>query len=219
MPLKPRAVELLKQGQSADALHWQFVGEGYDPEEVRAVLTELVALQHQAAAMDPARLREEAKWMLFRGASIEDVVQHFVRVGIPEEHARPEAQRIEASVARLRPCQRCGTPTDPEQFYMDLSGFKICRGCNLRDEIGRSEQRGIARDLEAVGALGVGGMLVTSMISNSIANQAHGMTANPFCAHCKQPSGFHVAAVDPQTRARLDPTAEWVCRLCWQKIK
>ncbi len=218
-PLRARAIELLKEGHSADALHVRFVQEGESPEEVRAVLTELVALQHQAAAMDPTRLRGEAKWMFVRGASIDDVVAHFVRVGVPEEPARAEATKLLAVVRAMKPCQRCGAPTEPSELVMDLGGFFICRACNLRDEISRSEQRGIARDLKMVGALGggVGGMLLASAVSESIANRATATQA-PFCARCAQPSGVHVSAFSPADRQRLDPTAEWACRLCGGKI-
>lgn len=218
-PLRTRAIELLKEGHSADDLHWRFVGEGENPEEVRAVLTELVALQHQAAAMDPKRLRGEAKWMLLRGASIDDVVAHFVRVGVAEAPAREEAAKLQAAVRAMRPCQRCGTPTEPSELVMDTGGFSICGGCNLRDEIGRSEQRGMARELEMVGALGggVGGMLLASAVSESLANHSPSTQA-PFCARCRQPSGVHVRAFAPADRQRLDPTAEWACRLCGAKI-
>jgi hypothetical protein len=102
---------------------------------------------------------------------------------------------------------------------MDLSGFSICRGCNLRDEIGRSEQRGIARDLEMVG--GIGGSLATSMLATAIATSAeqhHGGTSRPFCGRCRQPTGVHVSWVDVGVRARVDPTATWLCGQCWQKI-
>lgn len=223
-PLRTRAIDLMKNGHSADALHWMFVGEGQDPNEVHAVLSELVALQHQAAAMDPTRLREDAKWMFYRGAPMEDVIAHFVRAGVAEEHARPEAERMQAAAAKLKPCQRCGTPTPPEAFFMDLSGFNVCRGCNLRDEIGRSEQRGIARDLETVGSIGFAGMgiaLTASMAAQSIdqnANNYHGWTAAPFCGACKQPSGLHVSRLHMSTRAQVDPTAEWICGHCWKKI-
>jgi hypothetical protein len=220
VPLRTRAIELLKQGHTADAIHVMFVNEGQDPNEVRSVLTDLVALQHQAAAMDPKRLREEAKWMLFRGASVDDVVAHFVRVGVPEEHARPEAQRMSDFVQKFQPCQRCGTPTAPDQFFMDLSGFNICRGCNLRDEIGRSEQRGIAREIDAIGG-GFAGSMASSMIAYTIAADAeryHGGTSRPFCAQCRQPTGIHVAWVDPRYRATVDPTATWICHQCGRKI-
>jgi len=221
-PLRARAIELMKQGHTADSLHEFFVAEGAHPEEVRGVLTELVALQHQAAAMDPERLRGEARWMFLRGASVDDVVMHFVRVGVPEEHARPEAARVLAIVQKMKPCQRCGTPTDPASFYMDLSGFSICNTCNLQDEIGRSEQRGVARDLEMIGGVGgIGGMLAVSMVADAMAASAeghHGHTSTPFCGQCRTPSGIHVSRVDAVTRARLDPRSQWVCGRCWAKI-
>lgn len=223
VPLRTRAIELMKEGHTADALHVRFVQEGEDPEEVRSVLTELVALQHQAAAMDPERLRNEAKWMFHRGASVDDVVAHFVRVGISEEHARPEAEKILVVVQRMQPCQRCGTPTEPSAFVMDFSGFKICSGCNLRDEIGRSEQRGVARDLEAVGMFGGGavGALAVGFIADAMAHEAnthHGATSSPFCSRCKTPTGVHVSRYDPATRSRFEPNAQWVCHQCGAKI-
>ena len=221
IPLRNRAIDLMREGHTADALHPRFVSEGEDPEEVRAVLTELVALQHQAAAMDPERLRGEARWMFLRGAPIEDVVAHFVRVGVPEEHARPEAARVLEAVRKMQPCQRCGTPTDRADLYMDLSGFSICKSCNLHDEIGRSEQRGLARDLEAIGGFGgLGGGLAVSMIADAVSAGAnnHGHTSQPFCGRCRKPSGVHVSQLDANLRARIDPKAEWACLHCGQKI-
>jgi hypothetical protein len=209
----------MKAGHTADALHVRFVGEGEDPEEVRAVLTELVALQHQAAAMDPDRLRGEARWMFGRGASVDDVVAHFVGVGVSEAHARAEAQRLEAAFRSLRPCQRCGTPTEPERMCMDLSGFSICPGCHLRDEIARSEQRAVARDLEMVGAMaGVGGLVAMSFVADAMSTGGLGQTSRPFCARCRQPTGVHVSQIAPAFRAQIDPTAEWACGHCGQKI-
>lgn len=219
IPLRTRAIELLKQGHHADHVHWRFVNEGESPDEVRAVLTELVALQHQAAAMDPARLRHDATSMFLRGASIDDVVAHFVRVGVAEEHARPEAERIKASAAKLRTCPRCGTWSAAADMTMDLTVFMICRGCNLRDDIQRSEQRGIARDLEGVGGFGMGGLALATVATVMAANAtaaAHGVgqTYRPFCQRCAAPTGIHVNALDPQTRSRVAPGAEWVCRQC-----
>jgi hypothetical protein len=220
-PLRPRAIELLKAGHTPEDVHWQFVNEGADPDEVRAILTELVALLHQAAAMDPKRLRTEATWMFLRGASIDDVVLHFVRVGVAEEHARPEATKILEAVRKMRPCQRCGTPNEPGNLVMDLSGFSICSTCNLRDEIGRSEQRGLARDLEMIGGVtGVGGALVVSVVSDAMHAQANqiGQTRQPFCARCARPSGIHVSNLVATARGRVDPTAQWVCHFCLEKI-
>lgn len=219
--LRPRAIELMKAGRPADAIHVQFVNEGADPEEVRAVLTELVALQHEAAARDPVRLRNEAQWMFLRGASTEDVVAHFVRVGIAEEHARPEAARVLAIVQKMKPCQRCGKPTNAADLVFDLSGFTICKGCHLQDEIGRSEARGMAADLEAVGAFGGLAVAMTmSVVQSGLEAQANnlGHTHRPFCAACRTPSGVHVHVIDPATRARLDPSASFVCGQCGRKI-
>ncbi|MBS2017067.1 MAG: hypothetical protein JST00_29545 [Deltaproteobacteria bacterium] len=223
VPLRARAIELLKQGHHADQLHWHFVNAGEDPEEVRAVLTELVALQHEAAAMDPARLRHEATNMFLRGASVDDVVAHFVRVGVAEAHARPEAERIRAAAAKLKSCARCGTWSDAADMRMDLSGFMICRGCNLRDEIQRSEQRGFARELEGVGGFGIGGLAIatvaTAMAANATATANNvGQTHRPFCPRCAGPTGIHVSALAPQWRARAPAGAEWVCRQCGTAI-
>ena len=195
-----------------------FVAEGSDPEEVRAVLTELVELQRQAAAQDPTRLRGEAMWMFSQGASVEHVVAHFVSVGLADAVARPEAERLFAAFQRMRPCQRCGRPTEPRELVFDATGFSICNGCNLRDEIARSEQRGVARDLALVGVVGgVGGALIASMAADMTGNYAGG-TSQPFCARCRRPTGVPVGVLGPDVRARLDPRASWVCSACWQRI-
>lgn len=219
LPIRPRAIALLKEGRTPEHVHVMLVSEGADPEEVRSVLTELVALMHQAAAMDPTRLRGEAKWLYARGAPVEEVVRHFVRVGVAEDAARAEAERLYASFQKLLPCQRCGELTDPSDFFMDLSGFSICRGCNLRDEIGRSERRGWAREIETVGfvAGGVGGALIASAAANAVTTGG-AVTTRPFCGRCRQPWGIHVSTVYPSARPHLDPTATWVCSQCGQKI-
>lgn len=214
---------MMKQGHHADQLHWHFVNEGESPEEVRAVLTDLVALQHEAAASDPVRLRHEATTMFIRGASVDDVVAHFVKVGVAEEYARPEAERIQAAAAKLRLCKRCGGWSNGADMTMDLTGFLICRDCNLRDDIQRSEQRGIARDIESVGGFGLGG-LAYATVATAIAANAHaaannvGQTHVPFCSRCAAPSGIHVSALDVQTRDRVPPGIEWVCRQCGCEI-
>ncbi|HEY8077783.1 MAG TPA: hypothetical protein VIF62_26840 [Labilithrix sp.] len=219
LPIRPRAIDLLKQGQTPEAVHVQLVSEGADPEEVRAVLTDLVALLHQAAAMDPERLRGEAKWLFLRGAPVEETARHFVRVGVEENAARAEAERLYASFSKLRPCQRCGELTDPSVFVLDLGGFSICRGCNLRDEIGRSEQRGVAREMEAIGVLGggLGGAIVASIAANAM-TPSGAITTRPFCGRCRQPWGVHVSTVAPAARVHLDPSASWVCGQCGLKI-
>jgi hypothetical protein len=142
-------------------------------------------------------------------------------VGVAEDAARVEAERLYALFQKLRPCQRCGEPTDPGDFVLDLGGFSICKACNLRDEIGRSEQRGIARELETVGMLagGVGGALIASMAAtNAAATYGGAVTTRPFCARCRQPWGIHVSTIAPAGRAHLDPSASWVCGQCGQKI-
>jgi hypothetical protein len=220
LPLRPRAIALLKEGHTPQSVHMMLVSEGQSPEEVRSVLTELVALMHQAAAMDPARLRGEAKWYFAQGAPVEEVVGHFVRVGVAEDAARAEAARLYAAFQKLRMCQRCGALTDPSDHVLDLAGFSICNGCNLRDEIGRSEQRGIARDLETAGFLGggMGGMLITSLASEAMMSGPGTVTTRPFCARCRQPWGVHVSTIAAPAHARLDPSATWVCGQCGQKI-
>jgi hypothetical protein len=220
LPLRPRAIALLKEGHTPEVVHVTLVSDGESPEEVRSVLTELVALMHQAAAMDPGRLRGEARWYFAQGAPMEEVVRHFVRVGVAEDAARTEAERLYTAFQKLRMCQRCGVLTDPTDFVLDLAGFSICKGCNLRDEIGRSEQRGIARDLEAVGMLGggMGGVLLTSIASDAMMSSTGTVTTRPFCARCRQPWGVHVSTIAAAARARLDPSATWVCGQCGQKI-
>src|SRR4249920_3184442 len=47
LPLRPRAIALLKEGHTPEAVHVMLVSEGQSPDEVLAVLTELVALMHQ----------------------------------------------------------------------------------------------------------------------------------------------------------------------------
>ncbi len=216
LPLRERAIVALKAGHTPDQAHAALVGEGENPDDVRAVLMELIALQQQAAAQDPKRLRGEAIWMYAHGSSIEDVVQHFVRTGIAPEFARPEAERMLAVFRTMRPCQRCGTPTSPAELVFDPSGFSICNTCNLRDDITRSEYRGMVRTLETFGALG-GGVAVLAAAAALDGNVPTG-TTQPFCPRCQQSSGVHVSVIDPATRAGLDPRFQWVCSRCWQGV-
>jgi hypothetical protein len=208
---------LLKDGRTADELRVLFVAEGLDSAEVDAVLHELVALQRQAVAMDPAHLRADAQAMFAQGASVEHVVARFVQMGVAEVHARPEAERLHAAFRAARPCQRCGAPTPPSDLVYDLGGFAICARCNLTDEIQRSENRGLARDLEMIGGL-AGGGLVASFAAGAMANAAPAGTSAPFCARCRMPSGVHVSRFDAPTRARLDPSWQWVCGRCFARI-
>jgi hypothetical protein len=79
----------------------------------------------------------------------------------------------------------------------------------------------MARELEAVGALGgFGGALIAGAVSDALHTQAErgGHTAQPFCPRCARPTGIHVTQMNASQRARLDPTAEWACFTCGQKI-
>ena len=215
--LRERAIVLMKEGRTPDEIETLFVWEGADATQARAVVAELAALQRKAAAMDPARLRAEAHWMFSQGAAVEHVVAHFVQAGVAEAHARPEAERLHAAFRSLVPCQRCGAPTPPSETVFDQGGFRVCNSCNLRDEIGRSEQRGLVRDFEVLGALGGLGALA-STVGSAIENMPVGGTAQPFCGRCRAATGVAVTRFTPDVRARLDPTAAWVCPRCWQKI-
>ncbi len=218
--LRDRAITLMKDGRTADELRVLFVAEGADPHEVRAVLDELATLQRKAVAMDPERLRGEANWMFARGAQVEHVVAHFVQAGVAESFARVEAERLFAIFRTLRPCQRCGTPTPPNDLVFDLRGFQVCAACNLRDEIQRSEQRGLASELESLAVLGgVGAVTAATAVQSAVdANAGATGTTNPFCPACRVPSGVHVSTLPPDYRARLDPRWPWVCSRCWRPI-
>jgi hypothetical protein len=213
------AIQLLKSGRAPDDVYAHLVAAGADQAEADALVGELIALKRQADAMDPARLREDAKWMLARGASEDDVVRHFVGAGIAEEHARPEAARIADAVRRMRPCQRCGTLVQPGRMLFDTAGRSICQDCHTRDEIVRSEVRGIASTMESIGLLGgVGGMLIASTVANSVVNNTTApppQAQRPFCPHCRVPSGMHISEVDPRMRAQLHAGWSWVCGSCW----
>jgi hypothetical protein len=211
--LRDEAVSMMKEHRLPDTVYAHLVSRGVDINEAHALVTELVALKQKADALDPNRLREEAKWMLFRGANVEDAVAHFVRAGIAEEHARPEIVRILALVKRLRPCQRCGAPVAPEEMVFDLRGLSVCNRCNLQDEIGRSEQRGIASTLESVGM-----SPMFAEAASGLAQSFEPQVTRPVCAHCRIPSGVHVSALLPEVRARIDPRASWLCGQCGQVI-
>ena len=78
MSLRERAVVLMKEGRTADEIQTLFVWEGHDAAEVHAIVAELARLRREAEAMDPVRLRNEAQWMLARGASVDDLVDFVV---------------------------------------------------------------------------------------------------------------------------------------------
>lgn len=225
-PLRDRAILLLKDGRGADELRVLFVAEGNDPHEVHAVLTELVALQRQAvaestfaaraAAVDPNRLRADAQWIFTQGGDVNAIVAHFVGNGVPEVHARPEAERLVAIFRTFRPCQRCGTPTAPRSFVMDLNGLSICPGCNLRDGINASNARAVANELEAVAGMSIAGSLAALAVD--LAAPPPVGSTSPWCATCRAQTGVHVNVAPPAVRARLDPRWQWICRQCWRPI-
>lgn len=219
----------MKDGRSADELRVLFVAEGNDPHEVRAVLAELVALQRQAASestfaaraavVDPNRLRADAQLIFAQGGGVDAIVAHFVGNGVAEAHARPEAERLVAIFRTFRPCQRCGTPTPPQSFVMDLNGLSICTSCNLRDEINASQSRAVASEMESI-AIGPGALAIKAVAvleADLLAPRAIGSTS-PWCATCRAQTGVHVNVAPPAVRAQLDPRWQWVCRQCWRPI-
>jgi len=220
--LRDRAVLLMKDGRSADELRVLFVAEGNDPHEVQAVLTQLVALQRQAVAeaafaaraatVDPNRLRADAQWIFSQGGNVDAIVAHFVRNGVAEEHARPEAERLMAIFRTFLPCQRCGTPSPPKSFVMDLNGLSICMGCNLRDGINASNARAVASEMEAVA-----GSSLAALAIDLAAPPPLGSTS-PWCATCRAQTGVHVNVAPQAVRAQLDPRWQWICRQCWRPI-
>src|SRR5688572_943601 len=101
MTLQDEAVAMMKHGSPPGAVYARLVAQGMTDNEARALVDGLVALKQQAAALDPKRLREEAIWMFWNGATADDVVRHFVTVGVAEEHARPEVDRILVAVSKM----------------------------------------------------------------------------------------------------------------------
>ena len=112
-PLRERAILLMKDGRSPDELRVVFIAEGLNAAEVNAVIAELTAQKRQADALDPKRLRSDARWMFEQDASVDHVVAHFVSLGIAEAHARPEAERLLAAQTPF--CPSCRTPTGVHQ--------------------------------------------------------------------------------------------------------
>jgi hypothetical protein len=147
--LRSAAIEMMKHGAPPEQVHAHLVAQGAPEGEVHAFVSELVRLKREAEARDPARLREQAKWMFVRGASVDDVVRAFEAAGVAAKHARPEAERILAVVRTLRPCQRCGTPIAPSEALFDPQGRSICVVCHSRRDMGVPALRG----MDAVTAL------------------------------------------------------------------
>lgn len=196
---------MLKQGAHPGTIHQHLVARGMSDADARGVIDELLALKRQAEASDPERLREEAKWMLMQGRTVEQVVQRFAAAGIAEEHARPEAERLLALVRRMQPCERCQSPMLVSEAFFDPAGRRVCRTCHGRDEVGASERRALASDLEE---LGVPAVMLSPM------RGVHGPEASvPVCPRCRVP-GVHPSAVHPEARRQIHPAWSFVCPRC-----
>ena len=210
--LGAEAVRMLKADLPPETVHAFLVSHGVTNDEAYVFVSDLVAMKRDASHLDPVKLRDEGKWMLLRGGTPDDVLRHFVSAGVAEEYARPEIAKIIARVAAMRPCQRCGTPTEQADLVFDLRGTTVCNRCNLQDEIGRSEQRGIASTLESVGF----NPLLVDAIANAIPAQSAPQRA--YCQYCRVPSGVHVSSLQPDVRARYPQGWSWVCGQCGQPI-
>jgi len=145
------AISLLKTGTPPAAIYSRLMAAGMTDAQARSMLDELLALKHKADAMDPARLRNEAIWMLWNGAPAEQVVQHFVAAGVADEHARPEVDRIAVAITKMRPCDRCRRPMDPAAAFFDGYGRQVCKTCNSMDEIGNAQRRVVDGAMEMIG--------------------------------------------------------------------
>ena len=69
-----------------------------------------------------------------------------------------------------------------------------------------------------VGLGGVGAVLAVSAAQAVVDANVGTGTANPFCNTCRAPTGVQVTTLPPDWRARLDPSWQWVCPRCWQRI-
>jgi hypothetical protein len=209
--VEAEAIEWMKAGAAPGEVHARLLAHGVADGNARAIVDRLVALKRQAEAMDPARMREEAKWMLFRGAPIEHVVAHFCAMGVSPEHALPEAERIAAAVRRMVPCERCASPVVPEEAFFDPQGRRVCKRCNTLDTIDAGERRVVEGVLEMVGVPAIAAQSVAGA-PNVAYRQA------PWCARCQRASGVHVNALPPQYRAHVHPGWLYVCGYCMQGL-
>ncbi len=214
------AIDMLKDGHPPEAVHARLVELGGANDEVYAFVSELVRLKSEAAARDPARLREEAKWILLRGGTVEDVVAAFAAVGVAGEHARPEAERILARVRTMRPCARCQMPMTPTETIFDTMGRSICLRCHTRDEIARSEQRGMLSEMESFGLGGPFiGMAVGAIVQHTQAppDTAYptgpSAPAGPMCPSCRASALVSTSTLPPHHPASSSG-ALWVCFRC-----
>jgi hypothetical protein len=209
--VEAEAIEWMKAGAAPSVVYDRLLARGVADSDARAIIDKLIVLKRQAEAMDPARLREEAKWMLFRGAPIEHVVAHFTAMGITPEHARPEAERIAAAVRQMVPCQRCASPVLAEEAFFDPQGRRVCKRCNTMDTIDAGERRVVENVLEMVGLPAIAAQSMSGA-QNAAYRQA------PWCARCQRASGVHVNALPPQYRAQVHPGWLYVCGFCMQGL-
>lgn len=203
---------MMKAGHHPASVFAQLRARGVADLDARAYVDQLVALKQQAAAMDPTRLREEAKWMLWQGAPAEQVVERFKSLGIAEEHARPEVERILASLRTMRACDRCRMPMAPEETFLDTSGASVCRRCHARNEIHASERRVFEGALEMV----TGSPLIGNALGNMYDTSRPDIA--PYCGRCRMATGIHVNALDPPRRASIPPGWTFVCNTCGNGI-
>lgn len=212
---------MLKNGHVPGAVHGYLVRAGAPFEESQALVHELLALKAQAEARDPARLREEAARMLMQGAPHEHVLQYFASVGIAEEHARLEIERIAEAVKSMVPCQTCGRPVAPREAFFDAQGNQVCKKCNVRNELGAAQERAIQSEKNernnalAIGMLGVFSgapkLAVRGFVAASRSGPAPGPTT---CPRCKLSSGVHVSLLPPHLAGNLQPGWTYACNQC-----
>jgi hypothetical protein len=88
-----------------------------------------------SAPIDVAALRDEAKWMFVRGATVDDVVRMFGAAGVLEAHGRPEAERILGVVRAMCPCARCGAWLMKHEVYLDLMANSLCDVCFTKTQV------------------------------------------------------------------------------------
>lgn len=178
--LTAEAVELLKQGVAPEAVHQRLVALGADPEEALAHVARLVALQREAQARDPSRLRLEVRAMLDRRVPLEDVVSYLGSLGIAEEHARPEVTRLLAVARRewaLPRCQRCGVRMESADSFFDIRGAQVCRRCHGADLRGAADGRAIESVLEQVG-------VPMAAFSGVVEAGLQALPSRPWCPSC-----------------------------------
>jgi hypothetical protein len=211
--LTNEAVTPMKQGRPPEMVYSHLLSRGLDGFQARSLVDQLVAFKRQAEAMDPARLREDAKWMLSQGATVEHVVQHFVAAGVSREHATPEVERIASKVREMRPCDRCRSPAAPAELYFDSTGSRICRRCRSLDDIGNADRRAIQSAMEKAAP----GLASLALAMGTNQDQRF-LTLVPFCSRCRVSSGIHVNALQPAARAQIHPGWQYVCRQCMHGI-